>query len=132
MKTRQETFNEVVAGLAAQGFERSVKAGSVTPQNPPCMYRGAYGRKCAVGVLLPDDSPPGVLKFEGTVGDLYERCYDLPLFEDHDLALLRHLQVAHDGRAGDDKTPDAMRDRLRGVARHFDLEIPEVLKVEEV
>ena len=118
MKTRQETFNEAVAGLAAQGFERSMNS------DWTCVHRGARGHKCAIGVLLPDDSPDDVLSFAGCVMALRDRFPDLPLFAEHDVALLQELQLAHDNG----HVPGEMRYDLRRVAREFKLDLPEVLK----
>ena len=44
----QEVFNTVVTGLRKQN------AVSETPSGG-CAYRGEHGRKCAVGMLIPDD-----------------------------------------------------------------------------
>lgn len=51
--TRQEAFDQVVRGLASQGWRWSLTTcgdGSET-----CAYRGDHGRRCAMGWLIPDD-----------------------------------------------------------------------------
>lgn len=47
----QPLFDEMVRGLAAQGWERAMSAGGGA-----CEYRGAEGRKCAIGQLISDES----------------------------------------------------------------------------
>lgn len=46
--TGQEVFDRVVAHLRAQG-EKAISGTGL------CLYRGADGRKCAVGCLIPDE-----------------------------------------------------------------------------
>lgn len=119
--TRQEMFNKAVAGLAGQGFKRSVTSGG------SCRYRDVEGRKCAVGHLIPDEVYQS--SFEGkTIGYLLKQCPELgtllhgrsPTGEEF---LLELLQWAHD--VG--KVPAVMRENLRVVASQYNLKIPEVL-----
>lgn len=48
----QQHFETMVRGLAAQGWEQSMRTADYGPQ---CAYRGDEGRKCAAGHLLPDE-----------------------------------------------------------------------------
>jgi hypothetical protein len=53
----QAAFNIVVAGLASQGFERSL-ANLSAPNGGTfegCAYRGEHGRRCAAGWLIKDE-----------------------------------------------------------------------------
>lgn len=47
--TRQEWFELAVRGLAGQGWERSISEGG-----DACLYRGADGKRCAIGFGIPD------------------------------------------------------------------------------
>lgn len=51
----QDIFNRVYLGLKSQGFERSMVEDEVASDGVVCAYRGAEGRKCAVGHLIPDE-----------------------------------------------------------------------------
>lgn len=129
--TNQEAFNIAVAGLAAQGFKRSM-----TARGDMCAYRGAGacdGMKCALGHLIPNELYS--FKLEGRA--VYE-------FGNHDdinhlLSVLgleakfvAALQRAHDnghasvgGKAVD--APETMKAMLRRVADQYSLDKPSVL-----
>lgn len=51
MKTKQETFDQSVGGILAQGGP----AIQARAHGMECRYRTASGRKCAAGQLIPDD-----------------------------------------------------------------------------
>lgn len=54
----QELFNQMVAGLASQGWKQSIQYDIPTVDQTKvdvCMYRGPDGRKCAIGWLIPDE-----------------------------------------------------------------------------
>lgn len=90
MKTEQETFDHVVAHIRAQGYERSM-----LPSGYACAYRGAAGRKCAVGCLIDDShfSP----SLEGhSVGASTVLAAVAQSGWNADMLLLRALQYAHD------------------------------------
>jgi hypothetical protein len=87
--TRQEMFDKMVRGLAAQGWERSVAGDK-------CQYRGPGGRKCAVGQLIDDAeyAPESDLIAETGIGSL--RILEIyPQFAS-DAVWLRGYQCAHD------------------------------------
>lgn len=119
--TKQETFNLVVKGLAAQGFERA----KGPYKDSSCMYRDDKGRKCAVGQLVPDEIYDPEMEVMGSIGwlsihnPLYHWYVDSGLV-DHDEDLLINLQAAHDGATG----PTQVKIRLRVVAHDHELTIP--------
>ena len=49
--TKQEIFTKAYQGLKSQGFQRSVALDIFG-----CAYRGAAGKKCAIGHLIPDEN----------------------------------------------------------------------------
>lgn len=129
----QRWFNKAVAGLAAQGFERSISNGAL------CMYRGENGRKCGIGQLIPNSSyDPSMeakavnlafsfVEYEGPEVDggmlaLFLALADIGV-EVMDDGFLSALQSAHDrGR-----NPALMRGNLAYVAARFRLRAPKVL-----
>lgn len=114
LKFTQETFNEVVEGLASQGFQRSV---SVTEDmGVGCAYRGertdGLAAKCAVGWLISDDEY--VVEMEGLPAtDIFPGTSDN----------LPELQRAHDNGF----TPLQMRQLLRIFAEGRGFTIPSAL-----
>lgn len=129
------TFDQVVTGLAAQGFQRS---GAEVDDEFRCRYRGEEGRRCAVGQLLPDElCPPEIenhmvialpaAQKDHLLGDLGGLDGDELRYErERRLGFLQHLQYAHD----DGSTPEAMRGRLLTLAMRQDLNpSPEVMRL---
>lgn len=95
--TKQQAFDQMVRGLASQGWEQSRQA-----VGGGCQYRGIGGRKCAVGWLIPDelydpkldDSADG--DHDTNIGALVdERLLDVDASL---LPFLREAQHAHDWR----------------------------------
>ncbi len=118
MITKQKIFNEVVRGLAAQDFERSVDALG------GCYYRTHDGKRCAAGCLIPDETYSRDM--EGQSIDLLFGCMELDgeLITDRDhIDLVCLLQELHD-----DDGPAPLRDRLTGFASRRDLTWPEDVK----
>lgn len=119
--TNQEAFDKAVAGLAAQGFTRSVHLGG-------CQYRGPNGKKCALGHLIPDELYDPDM--EGKLADHDRMRASLQIIGIDD-TLACSLQDAHDnvylsgGEYAD--VPETMRVMLRRVADKFGLTKPEVL-----
>jgi len=119
--TKQQTFDIVVKGLAAQGFEQA--------KDPhawgSCMYRDDKGRKCAAGQFIPDELYDPEIEFMGSIGCLitsspvYHWYVDSGL-ADHDRELLIDLQAAHD--TADD--PQHVKLLLREVAFTHELTLP--------
>ena len=130
-KTLQELFDTAVAGLASQGFERSMAPGKVEEDYPEeipeavCMYRGEKGRRCAIGWLIPDESyDPG---FEGqAVRQLVARGHLLTddgiVGENAWPSPLADLQTCHDHSA----SSVGVRMSLANFARRHHLILPAV------
>lgn len=100
--TLQETFDKVVNGLRKQGC-RSLKNGR-------CRYRGDNGRKCAVGMVIPDEdynpdmecavsSAGSVYRYDPKAHRCLSNCDSAAPFHTHDLmegaelSISRHFQV---------------------------------------
>jgi hypothetical protein len=95
--SRQEIFDRVVQGLAAQKWRRSV-----AEKGERCVYINARGDRCAVGHLLGEyakDTVVGVLA-------LYDSG-DIRVSRDL-LGFLRSLQCLHDNFTG-----EVMRDEFK-------------------
>jgi len=128
-KTVQELFNTAVIGLAAQGFERSFG-----PDGYSCRYRGAEGRKCALGQLIPDEPTlliaeggycelgSAVLKAAGVepAEDAVPAGHFVTPKDDHVARFLQQLIAAHDRG----EFPDEMKYKLRMLAKAFECTIP--------
>lgn len=82
--TRQEMFDKAYRGVMSQGGP-SVYSGF----NYACRYRGAKGRKCAAGWLIPDEQYSSSM--EGITADF------LGIFTDAEF--VNDLQGAHDMHA---------------------------------
>lgn len=114
--TPEEACRKVVAGLAAQGWERSMEDASGYGR---CRLRGAGGRRCAYGQLLPDDvfARPGF-------GE------DQPSFDYVRSMVAGHLPddfiMCHDGG----HTPSDMQERFRAMFREQGWTLPPELLVE--
>lgn len=102
--TNQEAFDTVRKHLLCQG------AKSMDAIGWNCMYRGAGGRKCAVGALIPDeDYAP---RIEGI--RISKIC--VPGLDGVSMQLLSRLQFVHD-----DMDPENWESALVSVARDFGL-----------
>lgn len=121
MKSHQETFNDVVRGLAKQNFRRAVKR--QIDHGVLCAYKNWRGDRCGVGVLLPDDAPDAVWEFAGYVDALQDEFPNFSIWGEHDIYRLGRLQVVHDTSA----TPDDMRANLRAYAKEHGLALPKEL-----
>lgn len=141
MNTIQELFNAAVAGLASQGFKRSMSSAEL---GATCRFRGKDGMKCAVGHLISDedyatfkerDDAGAYVEYEPSVASIRTfvaakaigaECDDFNALAS---TFLRDLQSAHDGASlgvGSDE-PSLMRDNLRRVAAQYELTLPEAL-----
>lgn len=120
--TKQEIFNTVYNGLHAQNFDKSHDDELIV-----CRYRDDNGRKCAVGVLIPDELYNSEMETWG-IGTLISRgIVDIGLPIDADDSLfadyrhfLSNLQSAHDGSCGGQD----MQNLLRVVAHQHELTVP--------
>jgi hypothetical protein len=110
--TKQEIFNTVVAGLAAQRFIRSMRGTG-------CSYRGAEGRKCAAGFLISDEQYRSDMEGYGIKQVIADFNLDLP-----EISFISSLQGIHDGT----ETPRDMKRQLVELAIHHSLTIPKELE----
>jgi hypothetical protein len=108
----QRIFDIVARHLFTQG-ERALADGV-------CAYRGGAGRKCAVGVLIPDSlyNP----KLEGrTLCKASVEFYGFPDYFNTNFGLLRSLQRVHDFEEFWDST-ETMKAALLEVAQSYKLD----------
>lgn len=96
--TNQQIFDRVAEHLLRQACKSVRGGGNDSGVDQECAYRGADGRRCAIGCLIPDELYNGSI--EGTaVGDLWP-----PLLRECGLqigektGLLQELQELHDLR----------------------------------
>jgi hypothetical protein len=127
--TKQETFDAVVGAVLAQGRPSAELRGT---EDIRCLYRSSDGCKCAAGHLIPDaDYQPHM---EGGPVDGLRVLQDVLIREGHDIALVRDLQIAHDGAARRSRIPapswagfdgarfvDRFKENARDVAAKFGL-----------
>lgn len=95
MKTNQEIFDIVAKHLLTQAAKSlSVQCTGTVYEHRACRYRGDEGRKCAVGVLIPDELYKAEL--EGwSVTNTYVMA-SMPEVEIESLDLVSKLQKLHD------------------------------------
>ena len=113
---KQQVFERIVDHLLAQ------KEPALNPGKYACMYRGENGKKCAVGVLIPDEEY--LSGFEGKdVRELlnhYPRLhtvFDLSEEYDGELRLLVMLQDIHD--ASEYRVPLSKPEKFELTNKHF-------------
>lgn len=87
----QEVFNKTVTDLVAQG---GPSVGQFENGSLRCLYRGPYGRKCGVGIHIPDALYDPSMEGSSVYTLWTLPCPHLPAFQ-HRL-LMRHIQNAHD------------------------------------
>lgn len=113
---RQEAFNIAYRGLRSQGFEQSLLPGT----KATCAYRGAEGRRCAIGWLVGDDVYDP--KMEG--GGVHRLVsYLQTKYSSDDQEFLGELQACHDRYSAGD--PAVMQSYLAEFARRYDLQVPQ-------
>lgn len=110
----QEVFNTVVRHLGKQK-SRSVHPEFMQVLNP-CAYRGYAGKKCAVGVLIPDEQYSAGFECKG-VESIAHR---IPALAGMDIKFLSALQSVHDRTE-----PFEWETALREMARKRKLIFPE-------
>lgn len=130
---KQDFFNRAVAGLASQGFKRSLGDLGL------CVYRGegeCEGLKCALGWLIPDEKYdynkmeggrnfPAVLPAVGLDWYVFEEGFGkVPQGDEAEaMRFFADLQECHD----DGAYPASMRSRLNEFGVTYGLAIPAVL-----
>lgn len=108
-------FDKAVAGLAEQGFQRSIA------QDGLCKYRGPDGMRCAIGYLIPDDKYVPDMEFSSIArNNLVIHAIGVDLSDDSMLPWLTGLQRCHDHG----HSTDSMCARLVLFARENALKIP--------
>lgn len=112
--TEQETFDIVVRGLASQGWEQSLDPEPSADGVKAYALRGAGGRKCAVGWLIPDEHYCGE-----ELLDNYRAAFSAAGIG-HNLEVLYRFQVMHDHNAH----PGGMRAEFRQYADEHGLTWP--------
>lgn len=87
----QEIFDTVALHLLKQGRR------TTNPDIPEmCVYRGANGTKCAVGVLIPDEAYDSMMEGRTVVGLLSHPEFKIPRWMWNNETLLIELQNVHD------------------------------------
>lgn len=118
-------FDAIYLGLKAQGFQRSMlPEDSVRSSGNGCAYRGADGRKCAFGHLIPDDRYDAC--FEGSSAE--DVANEIGIFDDIEseeelekiVLAAEHIQGIHDNPC----MPELMQSRLEHYAANHSLTIP--------
>lgn len=107
---KQVIFDQVVFTLAKQGHQ------SIDMTDGTCLYRGPEGRKCAVGILIPDDRYDPLLDSAGAIACVFENEGDetaslgvrlLPEWNNWEMIrFLQCLQAQHDDAACDPVTKE--------------------------
>lgn len=110
--TDQETFNKVYTHLLTQGEKSLI--------GTKCAYRGAEGRKCAVGCLIPDKLYYPAL--EGNYVYVEKLKEVLAKAGQHSLFFLSQLQFIHDESAVED-----WKEQLEQLAKKRGLAVPSVV-----
>lgn len=124
---RQTIFNTVVAGLAAQNFEQSLRGENATNGFGDCAYRGVYGKKCAAGHLLLDEDYHPTMEGGAVCADFIKSKFTKQGISEGDVKVfgfIWQLQNAHDMA----RKPEAMKARLLQIGLKYDLTIPEGLQ----
>lgn len=126
---KQEIFNQVYAGAAAQNFEPSF----IYVDQEVCAYRGAEGRRCNVGLLIPDERYNPAFEGKGILDGLFDctTAYDECKSQGFDtedqaeiLLFLSHLQEAHDGCAMSTPANTRHQRNLLEIAKDEGLMVP--------
>lgn len=126
MISQQDIFTSIVTQTLRQGA-RSLRADKTGKSMPVCAYRGAEGRKCAVGGVLPDEVySPDMDQAAGTIADVLEQLTvrygaEAEIVKEitRDLDLLTRCQHVHD-----DVLPEDWYNEFARIARDFDLMMP--------
>ena len=93
MSREQQAFDTAVVCLLKQAKQSLNASGDI------CCYRGAEGRRCAIGALITDaEYEDCAERIEGnSVKDLFDQEIATPSLQGIDQAFLTELQAVHDG-----------------------------------
>lgn len=126
MLSKQEVFDKVVEHALTQKQQARGKAGG---QMEICMYRTPEGLKCFIGALIPDEEYTPELEGREVDQLLSSDRFGLTVLPivgvDREEAVKFYLELQ---RIHDERKPEQWPELLRGVARQYELSIPEVLK----
>jgi hypothetical protein len=116
--TKQSVFDTVARGILAQG-------GPALSENdlPSCVYRGAKGIKCGIGMLIPDSEYTDNMEGQDVINALGFSFALTNLAENVSINFLEQLQVAHDD-AGSSTIGwlDNWKEPMRNIAVSHDLD----------
>lgn len=115
--TQQEAFDKVWQWFVVEGHGKSM-----TADRSSCAYRGEGGRKCAIGVLLSDESCARILN--NMAVDASPQIRELSELQGLGLPFLRDLQQAHDCTAYAEHFTLDIKQRLTKLAATYGLIIP--------
>jgi hypothetical protein len=140
--TVQEAFNKICEGLVAQGrgsFVQEIVDADGDLEPVRCMYRGAHGAKCAVGILIDDThyNPvmEGISVGNDIVSEQNKALHKALLASGIDLEMearkmknmLYRMQEAHDTAARDSDFLSRFKSRAQDVARIMELDMPKCI-----
>lgn len=125
---KQQVFDKVLNGLRKQGCISVNDAGV-------CMYRGAGGMKCGIGMLISDEHYYEGLEEEGVIEPRVVEALSLSgvIAEEEDMALLNKLQCKlHDHYSTElqrddniEEYPAWLEQQAKDLAATFDLDYSE-------
>ena len=126
---KQEVFNTVWNHIN----EQNLASYGALPDNDQndygsegCLYRNAYGHKCAIGCLIPDDKYHSDMEGKSVTSLVV----DFPQALEHiapsvkDCEFLEQLQYAHDGIVHGGM--ERWRETMYAMAKRYNLEVPGV------
>lgn len=119
MKTKQEIFDRVVRGLAAQDWRRSVETDIDGQGAGACVYRSSDGAKCAAGQLIDDASYTPGLEFNQVNTSPVQQALILSGVPSFLLRFVMQLQTEHDA-----STDQRLRDDFLRLAEKEGLQWP--------
>lgn len=122
--TKQEIFNIVFRGAAAQNFKKSVKNVRKDEEGmepvTTCMYRGDDGCKCFIGHLIHDDDYKPELEYKRPTALVFDVFFDAKN-EALRYGFIHELQRVHDCST----SPANQVDRILEFAHKHQLELPD-------
>ena len=114
-KTKGEWTKENIIDHIILNFKGKSILGN---DNTRCAYRGDHGKKCAVGMFIPDELyRPTMDKPEDTLDDMMAQTiidkYNLSEYMPLDSDAMRDLQMVHDGtRVNDYRSNDVILEEM--------------------
>jgi hypothetical protein len=110
---RQKAFNKVVKELLRQGRKSMV--------GKSCRYRGADGRKCAGGWLIPDHRYSENIEGSCLNYEIARRCISRAYgpVKHEDMGFIGNLQIVHD-----EHSVARWPTEFRAIARRYRLKLP--------